>query len=62
VKGGFLAYGLRHEAWCTPCKAFTALAAPLLLVTEHGVQTIGSWAMCDVCADPDLPEVRIGHR
>lgn len=60
--GGFLTYGRRHETWCRPCKAFTAQTAPLLLVTERGVETIGTRTVCDVCTDPDLPEVRIGHR
>lgn len=60
--GGFMATGLPQEVWCGRCKAYTAQRSALLLITERGVETVGTVSRCDVCMDPTLPEVRHGRQ
>lgn len=39
--------------WCTTCKAWTVLAGDLLLLSPGGVSTVGEFAWCEICDDPD---------
>ncbi|MFF4391451.1 hypothetical protein ACFY0G_32380 [Streptomyces sp. NPDC001552] len=47
--------GTTREAWCGDCRAWTSIAADLLLLTPQGVATAGTLTWCEVCEDPTSP-------
>lgn len=49
-----------REDWCPVCKAYTRITGSLALLTAAGVSTVGTWAWCSVCEDPDDQEVSRG--
>lgn len=61
--GPVLHPGTSRDAWCPSCRAWTSVAADLLLLSVEGVSSAGTLTWCDVCEDPrdPLPARRIDH-
>lgn len=55
MEGVALHPGTLHTDWCPTCKAWTHITSDLLLLTADGVTTVGTWAGCEICEDPDVP-------
>ncbi|WP_381792972.1 hypothetical protein [Streptomyces niveus] len=54
--GGLVLHpGTLRSGWCTVCKAWTHITADLLLLSPTGLSTVGSFAWCEICDDPDSP-------
>lgn len=47
--------GTPRTGWCTTCRAWTHISVDLLLFAPDGLSTVGTWAWCEVCEDPDSP-------
>ncbi|WP_030236790.1 hypothetical protein [Streptomyces sp. NRRL S-350] len=47
--------GTPWELWCSGCRAFTLLAAELLLLAPDGVSVLDVVQWCEVCDDLDHP-------
>ncbi|MET8609802.1 hypothetical protein [Streptomyces misionensis] len=48
--------GTPREDWCPACKAYTRLVGQVVVLTADGVSTVGEWAWCEICSDPNDPE------
>jgi hypothetical protein len=55
TRGLALHPGSLQTGWCGVCKAWTHITADLLLLTPTGLTTVGTWAWCEICDDPDSP-------
>ncbi|MCX4550594.1 MULTISPECIES: hypothetical protein [unclassified Streptomyces] len=54
--GGLILHpGTLRSGWCAVCKAWTHITADLLLLSPGGLTTVGTWAWCEICDDPDSP-------
>lgn len=47
--------GPSRETWCLSCRAWTGIAADLLLLSAEGVWSAGTLTWCEVCEDPRNP-------
>ncbi|MGX1514024.1 hypothetical protein [Streptomyces collinus] len=41
--------------WCAVCKAYTLLTGETVLLTRHGVVSVGWWAWCETCDMEEAP-------
>lgn len=46
--------------WCPNCKAQTALAVDVYALFPAGVMYVTTVAVCEICDDPEDPEVNRG--
>ncbi|MDQ0962021.1 hypothetical protein QFZ66_005899 [Streptomyces sp. B4I13] len=49
-----------RPAWCPDCKANSAFAVDVHALFPTGVTFISTVAVCEICDDPDDPEVHRG--
>ncbi|WP_019061706.1 hypothetical protein [Streptomyces prunicolor] len=52
--------GPPRTEWCPRCKAYTLTCTNLHLLTPAGVTKSHAYALCEICDDPDDPEVNRG--
>ncbi|MER6563320.1 hypothetical protein ABT300_37460 [Streptomyces sp. NPDC001027] len=55
-----VATSLPRPTWCPDCKANSALAVDVYALFPTGVTFISTVAVCEICDDPDDPEVNRG--
>ncbi|MGW3447324.1 hypothetical protein [Streptomyces sp. NPDC001076] len=55
-----VATGRPRPAWCAHCKANTGLAVDVYALFLTGVTYVITVAVCEICDDPDDPEVNRG--